>query len=107
MAIFIIEGGNATTRREKADELRNAAVSAERGCLLVADDQDGDPRRQLEKVIFAVPLPDTGTIPAEEIPWKVDPVIILCGKQKKMLEVFEKIAPGFNERMGAVEIIKL
>jgi hypothetical protein len=90
--------------RAQADDLRNSQISQGKGALIVDEKQDGEPRHLLEKIIAGMPLLEP--TPADKIPWKKDPLVILVGKSApKALEHFEKLVPGFKRMFGPVKAI--
>lgn len=106
MPIIIIDGPQGSGKTSIAVALRNNCISNGRGALLVDEDQDGELRPLLEKIIVGVALPPEGPVDAGDVPWKPEPSIIVVGKKAKILDKFEKIVPGFNAKFGPVYRVK-
>jgi hypothetical protein len=115
--ITIIEGPAKSGKSALANSLRNRHIGRGldekagvfHGALLIDEDQDGEPRHLLEKLIHGMALPGDGTpVNAKEIPWKADPQVVIVGKkQEKLLDEFEKLIPGFKAKVGPVKRLKL
>lgn len=120
--ITIIEGPKKSGKTAMANAMRNAHIGKTEpmpvgapanwrphGSLLIDDDTEGEPRHLLEKIIFGMALPADGTpIPASKVLWKVDPQVVVVGKkQEKLLDEFEKMVPGFKDKVGPVKRLKL
>lgn len=115
--ITIIEGPQGSGKTTLANSLRNQHIGKGldekskrfHGALLIDEDQDGEPRHLLEKLIEGMALPANETpILAKAVPWKADPQVIIVGsKQEKLLDKFEKLVPGFKEKVGPVKRLKL
>lgn len=121
--IHIIEGAVKSGKTALANSLRNAAISAGQGALMIDDyDPQSDPKMQAhplhlaEKIVSEValhimtkdgPIMRPG-LTVDDIPWKVDPVIVVVGKhgQKKLAEI-EALLPGFKSKFGPVKKIAL
>jgi hypothetical protein len=118
MSIVIIRGDKATGKTLIANALRNNQIANKRGALLVDEDQPGEIKPLLEKLLVGVPLP---TPPADAddgararwredfdinaLPWKAEPMVILVGGKEAVLDQFEEAAPGFKKLMGEVYVI--
>lgn len=115
--ITIIEGPAKSGKTSMGNALRNQhigksnpdGVSVPHGSLLIDEDNDGEPRHLLEKIIHGMALPADGTpVAAKDIPWKHDPQVVIIGAKKaKLLDVFEKLVPGFTAKIGPVKRLKL
>lgn len=115
--ITIIEGPKKSGKTALANSMRNSHIGkgydekakAYYGALLIDEDQDGEPRHLLEKIINGMALPADGTpLDARHVPWKADPQVILVGKKaEKLLAEFEKLVPGFKAKIGPVKRMKL
>jgi len=98
--ILIIEGTDQSAKALLGNNLRNTQISSGKGALLVLAEQDGAPEHQLEKIIKGACLvPGT---PANEIPWKEDPAIIMVSEKADVLYDFESLVPGFIDRFGPI-----
>jgi hypothetical protein len=98
MSIIIINGPAKSGKTLIANALRNAQISAKNGALLVDETQAGDPVHLIEKLLAGTTL--TPGTPAGKLAFKPNPMVILVGKQAAMLEVFEKLVPGFTKAVG-------
>jgi len=105
MAILIIDGPPKSGKSLIANGLRNTAISAGKGALLIDDHADGDAIHHLEKIIKADKFV-SGT-PAEEVNWKPDPQIILVNSGAERLKDFDAICPGFTAKFGPVRRMPL
>lgn len=120
--ITIIEGPAKSGKTALANSMRDQHISTggpllpdakkgwkPNGSLLVDEDQDGDPRHLLEKLLHGDALPTDGSpVKAEQLNWKNDPQVIVVGKkQEKLLDTFEKLVPGFAKKVGPVKRLKL
>lgn len=108
MQIISINTGHPTTDETLANSVRNTQIGQGKGALIVRKSQTDnrgnppEPRHLLEKIIVEMALPADGKpIPADEIPWKNEPAVILTGGEVDILEAFEAIVPGFNQMFGA------
>lgn len=102
MTMYILKGGKNEVEFE-ASTIRNMAVMGKRGCVIVRND-GSDAYSLLEKIINGVrispkPYEEARPIPASEIPWKSDPVIIFINDASRLRE-FESIVPGFTAAFG-------
>ncbi len=97
-------GAHSKQARAMADDLRSTRINQGKGALIVDEKQGGEPRHLLEKIIKAEALPADGTpVPADTVPWKTDPLVILVGKDApKVLDKFEALVPGFKKKFGPV-----
>lgn len=104
MAIFVLKSANTAAVLEFAQTLRNAQVNKKQGALLVT--ADGEPRHQLEKIIDAVALPASGEpVPANEVPWKSNSIVIVPAPLLSKLDDFEALVPGFKALFGPLQSI--
>lgn len=121
MTIMHITGPAKSGKSLLGNALRDRAISKSKpdgittpfGALLVDDTQTGEPRYLLEKLMDGDFLSEkAGTGPAipreaKDIKWKIDPVVILVGDKIRLLDEFEKLAPGFTEMFGPVSKLAL
>jgi len=120
--ITIIEGPAKSGKSALANSMRNTHIGQgtpfghpdnddswrPQGALLVDDDNDGEPRHLLEKLIVGMALPADGTpVKAADVPWKANPQVVIVGKKEKLLDTFEKLVPGFKAKIGPVKRLKL
>ena len=120
--ITIIEGPAKSGKSAMANSLRNNHIGnggpftpdkgtdwRPNGVLLIDEDQEGEPRHLIEKLLHGEALPADGTpVPASKLDWKADPQVIIVGKkQEKLLDEFEKLVPGFAKKVGPVKRLKL
>jgi hypothetical protein len=120
--ITIIDGPKKSGKTTMANSLRNQHIGAggaftpdrskswkPHGSLLIDEDQDGEPRHLLEKLLHGDALPEDGTpVPADKLNWKVEPTVVVVGKkQEKLLDEFEKLVPGFKAKVGPVKRLQL
>jgi hypothetical protein len=110
--ITIIEGPAKSGKTTLANSLRNQVIGTgtekdgkPRGCLLIDEQTEGEPRHLLEKIIHADALPADGSpVPADKVNWKHNASIVIVGKkQEKMLSTFEKLVPGITDKLGPVK----
>lgn len=103
--IVVIDGPAKSGKSTTGNALRNNAIAARKGALLIDEDQAGDPIHLLEKIIAGDPF-KPGT-KAEDVKWKPDSQIILIGPAgSKRLEELEAICPGFTKKFGPTKKIK-
>ena len=103
MSINIITGPSKSGKTLIANALRNNQISNKKGALLIDENNDGEPKILLEKLLVGAPFPEV--VPnnwGADLPWKNDPMIILIGDQEEMLAIFEKMLPGFVDHFGPV-----
>jgi len=93
MAIIFIDGPSKSGKSFLGNALRNNQISKKQGGLLVDEDQNGEPKILLEKIIKGISLPDSA-IQAQDLPWKDEATIIFIGEKKSLLAEFEKLTPG-------------
>ena len=120
--ITIIEGPAKSGKSALANSMRDRHIGAggpltpdakkdwkPNGALLIDEGQDGEPRHLIEKLLHGDALPaDDSPVKASELNWKNDPQVIIVGKkQEKLLDVFEKLVPGFEKKVGPVKRLKL
>lgn len=120
--ITIIEGPKKSGKTAMANAMRNAHIGKSEpfsekvakdwrphGALLIDEDEKGEPRHLLEKLIHGMALPSDGSpVDAKHIPWKTDPQVVIVGKgNEKLLDEFEKLVPGFKAKVGPVKRLKL
>ena len=105
MSILIIRSANKGAATLLADSMRNTAMSAGKGVILIDDHADGETQHQLEKIIdgdvFVI-----GT-EAEKVKWKADPQVILVNSGEARLAHFEEACPGFTKKIGPVSNMNL
>lgn len=100
MAIVIINGPTQSGKSYIANSLRNNAVNSGKGCLLLDEDQEGELKSLIEKIIDGDRLEFGQKV--DKIKWKKDPQIIVVGKGMEVLKQIESVLPGF---MGQFEPI--
>ena len=120
--ITIIDGPPKSGKTTMANSIRNAHIgkggplTADRkadwkptGLLLIDEDaqKDAEPRHLIEKLLHGDALPEDGTpVAASKLNWKDEPSVVIVGKkQEKLLDVFEKLVPGFAKKVGPVKRI--
>jgi len=122
--ITIIEGSAKSGKTTMANSLRNAHIGKggvltddspknwrPTGMLLIDEDaqKDAEPRHLIEKLLHGDALPENGEpVSASKLKWKDEPSVVIVGaKQEKMLAIFEKLVPGFKDKVGPVKRMKL
>lgn len=121
--ITIIEGPKGSGKTTMANAMRNAHIGKTEpfgpdspknwrphGLLMIDDDQEGEPRHLIEKLLHGVSLPADGTpVDAKKLDWKAEPsvVIVGAGRATKFLEDFEKLVPGFKTKVGPIKRMRL
>ena len=124
MAITVISGPAKSGKTTLAKTLRDNMISNRRGCLLLDETTEGDPKHLIEKIIVGEQFPDNvANISKVEpgfndkgerditkdvilrgldaLPWKKDPLVIVVGdKGKALLAEIEKVCPGFVNKFG-------
>ena len=101
MAIIFIEGPAKSGKSFLGNALRNNQISKKHGGLLVDEDQDGDPKILLEKILKGFALPDF-PLQAKDLPWKDEATIVFIGEKKALLSEFEQLTPGITQVLGPV-----
>jgi hypothetical protein len=132
MPIMHITGPKKSGKSLLANSMRNTQITNGLGALLVDEDQEGEPRYLLEKIVAGVSLGKEAGFgpavprPAADVPWKgwtapiltedgisetefirQDPLIIFVGDKISLLDEFELITPGFLELFGPVREMKI
>lgn len=115
MAIIHIEGPKKSGKSLMANAMRNTHIGQSqpeegviKGALLVDDNQTGEPRYLLEKLMDGDILgerPGVGeAIPRKvsDIKWKADVTVIFVGDKIDLLAEFEELVPGFTKAFGPV-----
>ena len=120
--ITIIEGPRGSGKTTIANSLRNRHIGKTEplgknspkgwkphGSLLIDEEQGGEPRHLIEKLLHGDALPADGTpVDARSLNWKAEPSVVIVGKkQEKLLDEFEKLVPGFKAKVGPVKRLKL
>jgi hypothetical protein len=112
MAITIIKGPKGSGKTELANALRNSQITQSnpsegvyKGALLIDDDNDGETKPLIEKLLKGVELPDEPPADLSKLPWKDDPLIIIVGDEKGVLKRLEKALPGFTQFFGPVRTL--
>jgi hypothetical protein len=115
--ITIIEGPKKSGKSTWANSLRDRHISRSvpdgksvpYGMLLLDEGQNGEPRHLIEKLLHGVALPADGTsVSAKSLKWKQEPSVVIVGKaNEKLLDEFEKLVPGFKDKVGPVKRMKL
>ena len=107
MSIVYITGPAKSGKTLLASALRNNAIALGNSALLLDEDQTGEAKPLVEKLLAGVPLP--AQVPADlgSLPWKKNPmVIVIGGEGGKKLQEIEALLPGFMKQMGLVFRIK-
>jgi hypothetical protein len=105
MAITIIKGPAKSGKSELANALRNSAITNQRGALLVDDDNDGETKPLIEKLLLGTELPEDPPKDLSKLEWKPDPIVVFVGKGESRLKEFEKALPGFTEFFGPIRTL--
>lgn len=105
MAITIIKGPEKSGKTQLAHALRDSQICNGKGALLIDDDNDGELKPLIEKILDGTELPDEPPADLSKLPWREDPLIILVGDKAKMLKTFEAALPGFNKFFGPVRTL--
>lgn len=124
--IYHITGKPKSGKSHMGNALRNAHIGKSTpvgdpenpagiiyGALLIDDTQDGEARYLLEKLVDGESFgPNPGqepTVPkpAKDVKWKKEPMVIFVGDKIKLLDDFEKLAPGFTKMFGPVTTLPL
>lgn len=105
MSIFIIQGPPKSGKSTIANALRNSQITAGCGALLIDEDQDGDARPLIEKLISGAMVPDEPPTDLKTIPWKKNPMVIVIGKKEATLKELDAVLPGFINFMGPIRRI--
>jgi energy-coupling factor transporter ATP-binding protein EcfA2 len=117
MAITVISGPEKSGKTTLANTMRNTAIQNGRGCLLLDETTEGEPKILIEKIIVGEEFPADITKHAkvsfdekdqpvvkrglDALPWKKDPLVLVVGdKGKELLYAIEKICPGFIAKFG-------
>lgn len=118
--IYVIEGPKKSGKSAMANGLRDRHIgksepfnadkpSVPYGALLLDEGQDGEPRHLIEKLLNGQALPaDSKPVEAKKLMWKQEPMVIVVGKtNNKFLKEFEKLVPGFAEKVGPVKRLRI
>lgn len=89
-----------------ANALRNGQIGQAKGGLLIKESTDADPRYLLEKLINGDALPPE-PLPARNVNWKPEGMVILVGTSISLLGKFEELVPGFTKRFGPICRVEL
>lgn len=107
MGITYITGSAQSGKSYVANALRNKALNYrvdgtdESSSLLIDENQNGDLKGLLEKIIRGDQLQFGQTV--DEINWKANPQIIVVGEfGAARLEEIERLLPGFKAKFGPV-----
>lgn len=120
MAIINITGPAKSGKTLMANSMRNTHIGQSdpengryNGFLLVDEDQEGEPRYLLEKLILGDSLGvqagvgDAVPQSADSIRWKNDPTVVFIGDKISVLADLEALAPGFTAMFGPVRTLAL
>jgi len=108
MAIVIIKGKKGVGKSSIANALRNSQIGQGKGALLIDEDQDGELKYLIEKIMDGQAIPDE--VPedwAESLSFKPDPVIILVNEKAKELDNIELMLPGFKAKFAPVLTVSI
>jgi GTPase SAR1 family protein len=112
MPITIIKGPKGSGKTQLANALRNSQITQSqpaegiyKGALLIDDDNDGETKPLIEKLLNGVELPDEPPADLSKLPWKDDPLIIIVGDEKPVLKRLEKALPGFADFFGPIRTL--
>jgi len=105
MSIVVIKGPPKSGKSLIANALRNNQIAFRNGALLVDEDQEGDARHLIEKLLVGAPVPENPVADISELPWKPRCMVIVVGAKEAILDEFEALVPGFSEAMGPIYTI--
>lgn len=105
MAIIFIDGPKQSGKSFLGNAIRDSQISKRQGGLLIDEDQDGEAKFLLEKLLNGAELLSF-TFNAGQLPWKDSPTAIFIGEKKALLDEFERIVPGFTEHLSPIITIK-
>lgn len=105
MKIIHIKGPAKSGKTLNANTLRTQQINAGKGALIVDETTDGEPRYLLEKIVAGASL--DREIPAKDVPWKPDSLVILVNDRIDILDEFEALVPGFNKLFGEPKTLNL
>lgn len=103
MPIIIITGPAKTGKSLVANALRNNAIAQGNGCLLIDEDQKGETKPLIEKLLDGAELPEDPKV--KDLPWKPSPLVVVVGKGAARLDEIEAALPGFGKLVGPVYTI--
>ncbi len=99
--IILVEGTSAEARNLIANALRVHAVANGAAALLIGPGQaEAEARPLVEKIIKGLALPLDKAVPADEVPWKKNALVILNDPPAGKLEEIEECVPGFIDHHG-------
>jgi thymidylate kinase len=93
--IIIIEGPAKSGKTTIANALRNSQIGQGKGALLIDEDQNGELRHQIEKIMDGKPLPNEN-VQASELKWKSESMVIVVNAKQSVLNDIEAMVPGFK-----------
>lgn len=105
MPITIIKGPAQSGKSQLANALRNSQITNGKGALLIDDDNDGDIKPLIEKLLLGVELPNPPPANLKKLPWKDDPLVIIVGAKESILKKLESALPGFIEFFGPIRTL--
>ena len=120
MPIIHLTGPANSGKSLLANSMRNTHIGTSKpeegvykGFLLVDEDQDGEPRYLLEKLMLGGSLGERAgqgdPVPqaADTIAWKDDITAIFVNDKIAVLDDIEELAPGFIKKFGPVRKMAL
>ena len=108
MSIMIISGPKGSGKSTLANALRNEQIRNGKGALLVDDDQEGEIKPLVEKLLKGVEFPvDDPPKDLKSLPWKDNPMLIVVEGKRKFFEELEDFCPGLAKIFGSASRLDL